>query len=414
MATVVLLGTLDTKGHEYAFLRERLLAAGLEVLVVDAGTQGEPQIAADVPRAELLAAAGADVAQLGAAGVRADAVEAAAAGARAVLLRLHAEGRLDGVLALGGSGGSAIAGGAMQALPVGVPKLLVSTMASGDTRSYVGTADVTLMHSVVDVAGLNRLSRRILGNAAAAIAGMVSAQAAERDARAEDDGDDGSRPLVAATMFGVTTPAVTAARARLEQHGYEVLVFHANGVGGATMEALVRDGYVQGVLDLTTTELADELVGGIATAGPHRVEAAGAAGIPQVVAPGALDIANFGAPDSVPARYAERLLYRHNPNATLMRTSAEECAQLGATLAAKLRAGHGPRALHLPLRGLSALDVAGRPFHDPEADRALFDALRAGCDEEISVHEADVDVNDPSFAETMADDLHALMQEAGR
>ncbi len=409
MATVVLLGTLDTKGVEYGFLRERLVARGLHVLVVDAGTQGEPRIPADVTRAEVAAAAGADLAELARAGERGAAVEAAARGAREVLLRLHAQGRLDGVLALGGSGGSAIAGAAMQALPIGVPKLLVSTMASGDTRAYVGTADVTLMHSVVDVAGLNRLSRRILGNAAAAIAGMVEPQAQAGDAEAE------LRPLVAATMFGVTTPAVTAARARLEQHGYEVLVFHANGVGGATMESLVRSGYVKGVLDLTTTELADELVGGIASAGPHRLEAAGEAGIPQVVAPGALDVANFGAPETVPARYAGRLLYGHSATATLMRTSAEECAQLGATLGAKLRAGRGPRSLHLPLRGLSALDADGGPFHDPDADAALFAALRAACaGDGIALHEADLAINDPAFGEAMADDLHALLREAGR
>jgi uncharacterized protein (UPF0261 family) len=405
MATVVLLGTLDTKGHEYAFLRDELRARGLDVLVVDAGTQGESQIPADVPRAEVAIAGGYDLGELRRAGIRSEAIVAATRGASAIVVRLHAEGSLDGLLALGGSGGSAIAGGAMQALPVGVPKLLVSTMASGDTRPYVGTSDVTLMHSVLDIAGLNRLSRRILGNAVRAIAGMV-----EGDADTAADERDG-RPVVAATMFGVTTPAVTAARARLERYGCEVLVFHANGTGGATMEALVRSGYVQGVLDLTTTELADELAGGIAGAGPHRLEAAGAAGIPQVVAPGALDVVNFGAPETVPARYARRCLYHHNPTATLMRTDAAECAALGATLAAKLNAGHGPRSLFVPLRGLSALGVEGQPFHDPDADRALFDALRGQLDAEIALHELDVPINDPVLGEAMADELHRLLEE---
>ena len=293
MPTVVLLGTLDTKGIEYAFLRERVEAHGVDVLVVDAGVNEPVGIQPDVSRDEVARAAGASTAELAAAGDRGAAVTAMGAGAEAVVLELHGAGRLDGILALGGSGGSSIAARAMRALPVGVPKLLVSTVASGDTRPYVGAVDVTMMYSVVDIAGVNRVSARIMANAAGAIAGMVGS-----DLPALDE-----KPLVAATMFGVTTPCVTTARERLEEHGYEVLVFHATGAGGQSMEALAKGGFLVGVLDATTTELADELVGGVLSAGPERLEAAGAIGLPQVVSLGALDMVNFGPRESVPAEF---------------------------------------------------------------------------------------------------------------
>jgi uncharacterized protein (UPF0261 family) len=285
VATIVLLGTLDTKGAEYAFLGDRLRSLGVDFLVVDVGVLGQPPFAADVTREEVAAAAGADARELAEACDRGAAVTAMAQGAEAVVRRLHDEGRLDGILALGGSGGTALATQAMRVLPVGVPKLMVSTMASGDTRPYVGAVDVTMMYSVVDVAGLNAISERILANAAAAIAGMAGVEPPEHEA---------GKPLIGATMFGVTTPCVTAARERLEELGYEVLVFHATGTGGQSMEALARGGFLVGVLDVTTTELADDLVGGVLSAGPDRLEAAGDAGLPQVVSLGALDMVNFG------------------------------------------------------------------------------------------------------------------------
>jgi uncharacterized protein (UPF0261 family) len=399
--TVVLIGTLDTKGAEYAFLRDRLLEHGVDVLVVDAGIHEPVGLEPDVPRTEVAAAAGADVAGLAAAGDRGAAVTAMGGGAEHVARSLHAEGRLDGILALGGSGGSSIATRAMRALPVGVPKLMVSTVASGDTRPYVGAVDVTMMYSVVDIAGVNRVSARIMANAAGAIAGMVGAGIPELE----------EKPLVGATMFGVTTPCVTRARERLEELGYEVLVFHATGAGGQSLEALVRDGFLAGVLDTTTTELADDLVGGVLSAGPDRLEAAGAAGVPQVVSLGALDMVNFGPRDSVPAQFEGRNLYVHNPTVTLMRTTSEECAELGRRIGRKLSAASGPTALFVPLRGVSMIAVEGQPFHDPAADEALFAALRESLDG-VEVHEAETDVNDPDFAVAMADRLHELIREA--
>ncbi len=276
---------------------------------------------------------GVDVAALGAAGDRGAAIGAMAGAAAALTRRLYDEGRIHGVLSAGGSGNTAIATAAMQALPVGVPKLMVSTMAAGDTSDYVGGADVTMMASVTDVAGINSISARILANAAAAMAGMVLAPAPELE---------GGRPLVAATMFGVTTPCVTRAREALEEKGYEVLVFHATGTGGKAMEALVDGGLLTGVLDITTTELCDDLVGGVLSAGPARLEAAGRAGVPQVVSLGALDMVNFGARDTVPPKFEDRNLYVHNPSVTLMRTTRDECAELGRRIAAQARAGDRP------------------------------------------------------------------------
>jgi uncharacterized protein (UPF0261 family) len=399
MATVVLLGTLDTKGTEYGYLRDRLREQGVDVLLVDAGVF-EPWIEADVPREEVAAAAGADVAALAEAGDRGAAVEVMGRGSAEVVRRLHAEGRLDGILTVGGSGNSSIAAQAMRALPVGVPKLLVSTLASGDTRPYVGASDVTMTYSVVDISGLNRISERILANAAGAIAGMAKVSVPE----------GGGRPLVGATMFGVTTPAVTRARERLEELGYEVLVFHATGTGGLSMEALAQGGYLAGVLDLTTTELADDLVGGVLSAGPDRLEAVGELGLPQVVSLGALDMVNFGPRETVPPQFEERNLYVHNPTVTLMRTTPEECAELGRRIARKLSAATGPTALFVPLRGVSMIATEGGPFHDPAADEALFAALREGLGPNVEVHELDLDVNDPAFADAMANRLHELIQ----
>lgn len=357
-----------------------------------------------MPRTEVAAATGVDPAALAAAGDRGAAVSAMAAATAAFVQQRYAAGRCAGVLSAGGSGNTAIATAAMRALPVGVPKLVVSTMAGGDTREYVGASDIVLMPAVTDVAGLNRISARILANAAAAMAGMVQAP--------EPPAAEG-RPLVAATMFGVTTPAVTAARAELERRGYEVLTFHATGTGGRAMEGLIGSGFIAGVLDLTTTELADELVGGVLSAGPDRLEVAGRLGVPQVVSVGALDMVNFGPRDSVPDRFADRLLYVHNPTVTLMRTTPAECAELGRLLAGKLSGATGPVALFLPLRGVSAISTAGGPFHDPAADEALFGAIRAQLGPAVELHELDVEINDPAFATAMVDRLAEFLGGAG-
>jgi uncharacterized protein (UPF0261 family) len=398
MATVVLLGTLDTKGHEYAYLRDRLRDQAVDVVVVDAGVF-DPQIEADVANSEVAVAAGADVAALAKAGDRGAAVDAMGRGSAEVVRRLHEEGRLDGILSVGGSGNSSIAAQAMRVLPVGVPKLIVSTLASGDTRPYVGASDVSMTYSVVDISGLNRISERILANAAGAIAGMAKVQVEEQT----------GRPLIGATMFGVTTPAVTRARERLEELGYEVLVFHATGTGGQSMEALARGGFLAGVLDLTTTELCDDFVGGVLSAGPDRLEAAGELGLPQVVSLGALDMVNFGPRETLPAQFEGRNIYVHNPTVTLMRTTPEECAELGRRIARKLSAATGPTALFVPLKGVSMIATEGGPFHDPTADEALFAALREGLGGNVELHELDLDINDPAFADAMADRLHEML-----
>ncbi|MDW8060339.1 MAG: Tm-1-like ATP-binding domain-containing protein [Thermomicrobium sp.] len=403
MPTVVLVGTLDTKGAEYEYLRQRLRERGCTVILVDAGVLGEPQAVPDITREEVARAAGADLADLVARADRGAAIATMARGTTAIVRELFREGRLHGVLALGGSGGSALATAAMRALPIGIPKLMVSTLASGDTRPYVGASDIAMLYPVVDIAGINRISERILTNAAAAMAGMAQAYESFQPSAP-------SKPLVGATMFGVTTPCVTVAREELEARGYEVLVFHATGTGGQAMEGLVRGGFLAGVLDITTTELADELVGGVLSAGPERLEAAGAAGIPQVVSLGALDMVNFGPLETVPERFRQRRLYQHNPTVTLMRTTKEECAELGRIIARKLNAARGPVAVFIPRRGFSAIDVEGKPFYDPEADRALIEALKAHLAPHIEVHEWDTDINDPAFARAMAVRLDEMIR----
>ena len=407
MSTVVLVGTLDTKGAEIDFVRRRLVELGADVLVVDAGVMDQSAWRAEVSADEVAAAGGARRRELAAAGDRSAAMAVMREGVRAVVRELHEAGRLDGILAIGGSGGASLVAPAMQALPVGVPKLIVSTMAAGDTRPYVGESDVAMLYPVVDIAGLNRLSRQVLGNAAAAMAGMVAANTGRTTAGQEPGGE---RALIGATMFGVTTPCVTAARERLEALGYEVLVFHATGAGGRAMEGLIRSGFLAGVLDVTTTELADELVGGVLSAGPDRLTGAGSLGIPQVVSLGALDMVNFGPRDTVPPEFRDRRLYEHNASVTLMRTSVDECRELGHIVAAKLNAAAGPTSVFIPRGGVSMIDVPGGAFHDPAADAALFDALLAELDPRIEVVDLPVDINDPTFGPAMADRLDVLLR----
>jgi len=401
MATVGIVGTLDTKGREYEYLRDRIRAAGADTLVIDCGTGGAPHFPPDVAAEEVARAGGGSLADVRARADRGESVTLMARGAAVLAAQLWDAGRVHGLVSLGGSAGTTIGTAAMRALPVGAPKLMVSTMASGDTRPYVDIKDVCMMYSVVDIAGLNTLSRRILGNAAAAIAGMVAAPA---------EAPSGDRPLIAATMFGVTTPCVTHAREVLEAAGCEVLVFHATGTGGRAMEELARGGFLAGVLDITTTELADELVGGVLSAGPERLEAAGAAGLPQVVCPGAVDMVNFGPSDSVPAQFRARLFYQHNATVTLMRTTVEENAELGRRTALKLNASRGAVTVLLPLRGVSAIDQAGQPFHDPTADAAYRDALKAELAPQVQIMELDTHLNDPLFAETAADALLEMLR----
>ncbi|MFB6173084.1 MAG: Tm-1-like ATP-binding domain-containing protein [Halobacteriales archaeon] len=398
--SVVVVATLDTKGEEVAFVREVLDARDLDVHLVDVGVLDEPEVEPDIPAADVAEAAGTSLAALRESGDRGEAIAAMGEGAATVARELHDSGPLEGILGLGGSGNTSIATEAMRALPYGVPKLMVSTMASGDVEPYVGATDVAMLYSVADVEGLNQLTRRVLSNAALAMAGMVEGG---------PDLDVEERPTVGITMFGVTTPCVQAAREHLEARGYETIVFHATGTGGRAMEALVEQGVIDGVLDVTTTELADELVGGVLSAGPDRLTAAGERGIPQVVSVGAMDMVNFGPPDSVPEEFADRQFHEHNPQVTLMRTTPGENRELGESLAEKVNAATGPVAVALPLEGVSMLDAEGEDFHDPGADAALFGAIREGLGPDVEVIEVEAGINDEAFARRLADRLDAFM-----
>jgi uncharacterized protein (UPF0261 family) len=400
--TIALLGTMDTKGHEHAFVATQIRARGHDTLVIDLGTDGPPQIAPDISREEVAALAGLDLAALVARHDRGEAVAAMSQAAPLVLTKLHAEGKIDGVISLGGGGGTAIATAGMRALPLGFPKLMVSTLASGNTAHYVGVRDIMMMPSIVDVAGLNRVSRAILTRAAGAICGMAEATISA--------GED--RPIVVASMFGNTTECVQHAKELVEAAGYEVLVFHATGIGGRTMESLIESGLVAGVLDITTTEWADELVGGFLGAGPTRLEPAARRGVPAIVTPGCLDMVNFHAPETVPTRFAGRTFYKHNPQVTLMRTNAEECAQLGRILAEKVNLSTGPVTVLLPTQAISIISAPGQPFHDPHADAALFAAIKTHLRSDIPAVELDCAINDPAFAEACAATL--LQQLAAR
>jgi uncharacterized protein (UPF0261 family) len=388
---IVIVGALDTKGKEFQFVRDLIQSDDLETLVVDFGVMGDPSFAPDVTADEVAHAAGSSLAELRGEADKTRAMRTMSNGLAKVVTDLYAAGRLGGILGMGGGGGTSIATAAMRGLPTGIPKLMVSTMAAGDVASYVGTRDITMMPSVVDVAGINSISRRIYANAAAAMTGMM--RQATEVATIEE------KPLITASMFGNTTPCVNHARELLESKGYEVLVFHATGTGGNTMEGLIADGYITANLDLTTTELADEVCGGILSAGPDRLMAAARAGIPTVLAPGCVDMANFGARVDVPQKYHSRLLYEWNPNVTLLRTNVEENRAIGKMIAHAANAATGPVAVLIPLQGVSQLDSPGGAFWDPEADQACFATIKKNLRGEISFVEMETNINDPAFAE---------------
>ena len=400
MQTIAIIGTFDTKGAEFKYIKTLIEEQGFRTFCIHTGVF-KPLFKPDVSNEEIAAAAGADIQEIVVRKDRARATEVLARGLEILLPQLFDQERFSGVISVGGSGGTSLATPAMRALPVGVPKVMVSTMASGDVSPYVGTSDIIMIPSVVDAEGLNEISMRIFSNAANAIAGMVS--------RYREIPKSG-RPLLAATMFGVTTPCVKAAKDYLEQQGYDVLVFHATGTGGRSMEALIEGGFIRGVLDLTTTEWCDELYGGVLNAGPHRLEAAGRKGIPQVVSVGAMDMVNFGPWESVPERYKGRNLYRHNPTVTLMRTIEEENVGLGQILAEKLNMAKGKTALLLPLKGVSAIDTEGQPFYGPKEDRALFRTLRETIGSQVELVELDLHINDEAFALAAAQKLTDLLQ----
>ncbi|MEC5125734.1 Tm-1-like ATP-binding domain-containing protein [Verrucomicrobiales bacterium BCK34] len=392
MATIAVIGTLDSKGHEHQFVADRIRSAGHSALLIDVGTLGETTVSPDVTRDEILEVAGLEFCE---AEDRGERVAVMAKALPIYLSKLVADGKIDGVISLGGGGGTAIATAGMRALPIGFPKLMVSTLASGNTAHYVGTKDIVMFPAIVDVAGLNQISKTIFARAAGAICGMAEVKTSTVK----------EKPIIVASMFGNTTECVDHARELLEAKGYEVLVFHSTGTGGKTMEALIESGMVNGVLDITTTEWADELTGATLSAGPTRLEAAGKAGIPAIVTPGCLDMANFGEPDTVPEKYAGRNFYHHNPQVTLMRTNSDECAQLGKILAEKVNAYTGPVTVLLPTKAISIISAEGQPFYDSNADEALFSAIRANLSDKVELIEVDAGINASEFSNACVEAL---------
>ena len=398
---VVLVGALDTKGAEFRFVRDLIAARGLETILVDFGVMGDPLVQPDVTADQVARAGGSSLAGLRAGHDKTLAMETMAAGLAKVVKDLYDAGRLGGILGMAGSGGTSIATRAMRGLPIGVPKVMASTVGGGDVSAYVGTTDITMMPTVVDVAGINSISRQIYANAAGAIAGMVSQ---ELPAIAQ------ARPLITASMFGNTTQCVSRAQKALEAQDYEVLVFHATGNGGRTMESLIASGFIAASLDLTTTELADYVCGGVMSAGPERMLAAARAGIPTVLAPGCVDMCNFWGIETVPPKYQGRNLYQWNPNVTLMRTTVEENFRMGEMIAAAANAATGPVAILLPLKGVSQLDSPGGMYWDPEADAACYNAIKANLKPGIPVIEMDHNINDPEFADKAAELLLGMLR----
>lgn len=399
---LVIVGTLDTKGVEFKFIRDIANREGVQTLVINTGIVGEPYFKPDYSSEQVAEYAGETLEALRQKADRGYAINAIMQGAAKLVLELYAQGKVAGIISLGGSAGTTIAAHVMQALPIGLPKLIVSTVASGDTRPYIKEKDITMMYSVVDISGINSISNKILTNATYAILGMLKAKYQELKTK---------KPLIAASMFGVTTPCVTVARDYLESKGYEVLVFHATGAGGMAMESLIQAGFIKGVLDVTTTELADELVGGVLTAGPERLEMAAKKGIPQVVSVGALDMVNFGPIETVPEKFQGRNLYKHNATITLMRTTLEENQALGKIIAEKLNKTTGKTAVYLPLKGVSLIDTAGQVFYGPQEDQMLFTTLKNNLNLDlVEVQELDMEINDPEFALAMAKKLVAMIE----
>lgn len=399
--TIAVIGSMDTKGKDYAFVKTEIEKRGHQALIIDTGILGEPYIRPDVSADQVAEASGVTLAELREKADKSLAMLAMTKGVADIVKQLFKKGKIDAGFSMGGSNGTIIGTAALRSLPIGVPKVMVSTVASGDTQPYVGISDVVMFPSILDVSGVNRFSAQIYANAVGAIVGMVETAVPEVK----------GKPLITASMFGNTTKAVNHCLELMEQKDYEVLVFHATGTGGQTMEALVEKGYIAGMLDITTTELADELVGGVLSAGPTRMDAAAAWGVPQVIAPGCLDMVNFWDVKSVPEKYQNRVIYQWNPNVTLMRTNIEENQQLGRILAEKANRSTGPVAIFLPLKGVSELDAPGKEFWWPEADQALFDAIKKYTRCEVEVIEMDYNINDPEFTTAVSNKLLQMIEK---
>ena len=417
MATIAVIGTLDSKGHEHAFVADLIHKRGHTPVLIDLGTGTDPQVTPDITRFQVAEAAGLDLQPLIDQQDRGECVVAMSKAAPVLLAQLVADKKIDGVISLGGGGGTALGTAAMRALPIGFPKLMVSTLASGNTAHYLGTKDITMMPSIVDVAGLNSISKVIFSRAAGAICGMVETevnfpsskpQRTTVSSPIDKDEEEECKPIIVASMFGNTTDCINIAAKVLEDAGYEVLIFHATGTGGKTMESLIESGMVSGVLDITTTEWADELTGAILSAGPTRMDAMSKAQVPAVVSPGCLDMANFGERDTVPEQFADRLFYIHNPQVTLMRTNPEECAELGKIISEKANANPAPTAILNPLKTVSIISAEGQAFYDPIADQALFAAIHQHA--KVEVIDFDEEINSEVFAKAAAHKLLELIK----
>ncbi|NWO00736.1 Tm-1-like ATP-binding domain-containing protein [Tetragenococcus halophilus] len=399
--TIAVIGTLDTKPREFQFVKDVIESLGFDTFVIHSGVF-EPGFVPDVSNQEIVNKVDEDIKVIAAQENRAKGTATLAEGMSKLLPELFKKGKFNGVISLGGSGGTSVATAGMRVLPIGVPKVMVSTMASGDTSQYVGTSDIVMMPSIVDVAGLNDISKRIFSNAVHAICGMV-------DYEYEPNKDQ--KPLIAATMFGLTTPAIVKATEVLENKNYEVIVFHATGIGGKTMERLINNGYFAGVLDLTTTEWADELVGGVLAGGNERLDAAVQTKTPQVVSLGALDMVNFGPHETVPDKFKDRLFYQHNPSVTLMRTTTDENHKLGKIIANKLQSAGSSTVLMIPRKGFSGLDKVGKEFYNKKADESIISTLKENLTySETQVIEKDNNINDETFAEEAANQLIHLIK----
>jgi len=399
--TILIMGAFDTKGEEYAFIKRLIESRGHKTLTLHTGSfEPNPVIQPDVSNAEIAKLEGISTKELQEMD-RGPAMKILSQGTAKLVRKLYETGRFDGVIGMGGTGGTSVITAGMQTLPIGVPKVMVSTAASGDTRPYVGTRDIVMFPSVVDVAGINRISRQIFTRSAGAICGMVES---------EIEKPKEEKPIITASMFGNTTPCVDRCRETLTKKGYEVLVFHATGTGGKTMESLVEDGLVDAVLDITTTEWADELCGGVFSAGNTRLDVPGKMGVPHLIVPGCVDMVNFGPKDTIPPKYSGRLFYEWNPSVTLMRTTPEENAEMGGIFAQKANDAKGPVAFLIPLKGVSMLDSEGEIFWSPEADSAMFNAIKSNLRKGIVVEEMDVNINDPSFSDKATDMLLKMIE----
>ena len=419
MATIAVIGTLDSKGHEHAFVADLIHKRGHTPVLIDLGTGTDPQVTPDITRFQVAKAAGLDLQPLIDQQDRGQCVVAMSKAAPVLLAQLVADKKIDGVISLGGGGGTALGTAAMRALPIGFPKLMVSTLASGNTAHYLGTKDITMMPSIVDVAGLNSISKVIFSRAAGAICGMVETEVNFPSSKPQrttvsspiDKDAGGGVQASSSSLACLATPptASTLAAKVLEDAGYEVLIFHATGTGGKTMESLIESGMVAGVLDITTTEWADELTGATLSAGPTRMDAMSKAKVPAVISPGCLDMANFGERDTVPEQFADRLFYIHNPQVTLMRTNPEECAELGKIITEKANANPAPTAILNPLKTVSIISAEGQAFYDPIADQALFAAIHQHADPKVEVIDFDEEINSEVFAKAAASKLLELI-----